>query len=222
MPIDFVFIIALGLGFWHGYSKGIIGTVFNVLAYVFGVVIAFKMAPTTTDILKRIFNSENPSFFIAAFLLNMGLIMFMLRATANAFEKGLQAVYLGFINRVLGGSLMAGLALLVYSVLLWFVVQVKIVNEETIKQSKTYPLLEKMPGAAKEVAVRLTPFAKEMWDTSMDWIGEVDKFGGQKPEDLPKLIDTQKTDPGIEEEPADQPANRPPQPPPSDEDGIEE
>lgn len=221
MPIDLLFLIALGLGFWHGYSKGIIGTVFNVLALLFGVVLAFKIAPTTTDILKRMFNSENPSFFVAAFLLNMGLIVFMMRATASALEKGMQAVYLGFINRVLGGSLMGGLGLLIYSVLLWFVIQVKLISDETLNQSKTYPLLKEMPGTAKQVAVRLLPFAEEMWSTSMNWIGEVDKFGGQKTEEKPQVVETPEADTGIEENPDGQPANRPP-PPPTDEDGIEE
>jgi membrane protein required for colicin V production len=221
MPIDLLFLIALGLGFWHGYSKGIIGTVFNVLALLFGVVLAFKIAPTTTEILKRMFNSDNPSFFIAAFLLNMGLIVFMLRATANALEKGMQAVYLGFINRVLGGSLMGGLSLLIYSVLLWFVIQVKLISDDTLDKSKTYPLLKEMPGSAKQVAVRLLPFAEEMWSTSMNWIGEVDNFGGPKTEEPPKVIETPEGDTGIEENPDGQPA-RPLQLPAANEDGIEE
>ena len=118
MPIDLIFIIAFGLGFRHGYTQGIISTLFNVLAYVFGVILAFKITPTTTNVLERAFNTENPTVFIAAFLVNISLIMFMLRATARAFEKGLQAVYLGFFNRVLGGSLMAGLAVLIYAILL--------------------------------------------------------------------------------------------------------
>jgi membrane protein required for colicin V production len=221
--IDLVFILVLGFGFWQGYSRGIIGTVFNVLAYLFGVVLAFKMAPTTTEILKRMFNSENPGMFVVAFFLNMGIIVFMMRAAANALEKGMQAVYLGFVNRVLGGALMAGIALLIYSVLLWFAVSVTIINKETQQGSKTYPLLVQMRGSAEDLANRLMPFAKEMWDTSKDWLGDVDKFNGQKAEEPPKLIETPEGGgTGIEEEPADQPANRPSQPQPTDEDGIEE
>lgn len=219
MPIDFIFLIALGLGFWHGYSKGIIGTVFNALALLFGVVLAFKMAPAMTDILKRIFNSQNPSFFVVAFFVNLGLVVFMLRAAANALEKGMQAVYLGFINRVLGGALMGGLALLIYSVLLWFVVQVKVISDDTLDRSKTYPLLKEMPTAARQVATRLLPFAEEMWSTSMNWIGEVDAFGKQKTGEPSPTPEIPKNDTGIEPEPADQPAR--PQPPPANEDGIE-
>ena len=220
MPIDLIFIIAFGLGFRHGYTQGIISTIFNVLAYVFGVILAFKVAPTTTEVLERLFNTQNPTVFIAAFLVNMTIIMFMLRATAKAFEKGLQAVYLGFINRMLGGAIMAGLAVLIYSVLLWFVVKVQVINDATLRESKTYPMLEKMPGYAKQMAMQLRPFAEEIWDTSMSWMDRLDKYGVPKTDLKPKVY-IPDADTGIEIEP-EQPANRPLSPPAADEDGLEE
>jgi len=220
MPIDLIFIIAFGLGFRHGYTQGIISTLFNVLAYVFGVILAFKITPTTTNVLERAFNTENPTVFIAAFLVNISLIMFMLRATARAFEKGLQAVYLGFFNRVLGGSLMAGLAVLIYAILLWFAVKVQFINEATLRESRSYPLLEKMPGAAKQVAMQLRPFAEEVWDTSLSWMDRLDKFGIQKTNAQPKVY-VPEGDTGIEEEPATN-SSRPVSQPATDEDGLEE
>lgn len=220
MPIDLIFIIAFGLGFRHGYTQGIISTVFNVLAYVFGVILAFKVTPMTTEILERLFNTQNPTVFIAAFLVNISLIMFMLRATASAFEKGLQAIYLGFINRVLGGTLMATLAVLIYSILLWFAVRVQFINEATLRESRTYPLLEKMPGGAKQVAMQLRPFAEEAWDTSLKWMDRLDKFGIQKNTTLPKVY-IPEGGTGIETEP-EKSANRPLSPPAADEDGLEE
>lgn len=220
MPIDLIFIIAFGLGFRHGYYQGIISTVFNVLAYVFGIILAFKVTPTTTNVLERMFNTANPTVFIAAFLVNISLIMFMLRATASAFEKGLQAVYLGFFNRVLGGTLMATLSVLVFSILLWFAVRVQFINEATMRESRTYPLLEKMPAAAKRVAMQLRPFAEEVWDTSLSWMDRLDKFGIQKTDAQPKVY-IPEGDTGIEETP-DQPASRPVSAPATDEDGLEE
>ncbi len=220
MPIDLIFIIAFGLGFRHGYTQGIISTVFNVLAYVFGVILAFKVTPMTTEVLERLFNTQNPTVFIAAFLVNISLIMFMLRATASAFEKGLQAVYLGFINRVLGGALMAMLAVLIYSILLWFAVRVQFINEATLRESRTYPLLEKMPASAKQIAMQLRPFAEEAWDTSLKWMDRLDKFGIQKGNTQPKVY-IPEGGTGIEEEP-EKSDNRPLSPPAADEDGLEE
>ncbi len=222
MPIDLLFVIVFGFGFRHGYTQGIINTVFNLLAYLFGITLAFKVTPTTTNILERMFNSNNPSMFIVAFVVNVGLIMFMLRAAAGAFEKALQAVYLGFFNRVLGGAIMASLSVLIYSVLLWFAVKVQFVNDATIAQSRTYPILKDLPGKAKSIAIRLKPLATEVWDSSLKWMDDLDKFGIQKTETQPKMYQVpENADNGVEEDPAQ--SSRPaPQPEAADNGGIEE
>ena len=223
MPIDLLFVIVFGFGFRHGYTQGIITTVFNVLAYLFGITLAFKITPTTTNIMERMFNSNNPTMFVVAFIVNVGVIMFALRAAAKTFEKALQAVYLGFINRILGGAIMAALAVLIYSVLLWFAVKVQFINDATIAQSRTYPILKEIPGKAKDVAIRLKPFATEVWDSSLKWMDDLDKFGIQKTETQPKVYqvpDNKNT--GIEEEPAHSAPPPRPQQETTDNDGIEE
>lgn len=207
MPIDITFLIAFALGFRHGYTRGIISTVFNVLAYIFGVVLAFKITPTTTNIMERLFNSANPSMFIAAFLVNVVIIMFMLRQTANAVEGVLNAVYLGAINRVLGGAVMSGVSILIFSILVWFAVRVQFVNEATIRESRTYPFLKDLPGRAKSVAIRLKPVATEVWDGSLSWMDRLEKFGVDKTDGQQKIYDIPKDPdgPAIEDEPATQP-----------------
>ncbi|MCW5924575.1 MAG: CvpA family protein [Saprospiraceae bacterium] len=220
MPIDLIFLIVFGYGFWQGYNRGIVSTVFNILAYVFGVVFAFKITPLTTNILERMFNSQNPTLFAAAFILNMALIMFMMRATAKAFERGLQAVYLGFLNRTLGGALMASLAVLIYSILLWFAVKVQFVNQATLDESRTYyKILEKLPGGAKQVASQLRPFAEEAWDTSLNWLDRLDKYGIQKTESAPNVY---KPKGGAVETAPEGTDKRPTYTYPTDDDGIEE
>lgn len=221
MPIDITFLIAFALGFRHGYTRGIISTVFNVLAYIFGVVLAFKITPTTTNIMERLFNSANPSMFIAAFLVNVVIIMFMLRQTANAVEGVLNAVYLGAINRVLGGAVMSGVSILIFSILVWFAVRVQFVNDATLQESRTYPFLKDLPGRAKSVAIRLKPVATEVWDSSLSWMDRLEKFGIDKTDGQQKIYDIPKDPdgPAIEDEPATQPSSR--RPSVAEDNGIE-
>ncbi len=56
MPIDLLFIIVFGFGFRHGYTQGIITTVFNTLAYVFGIVLAFvdRRTWSQADLARRL------------------------------------------------------------------------------------------------------------------------------------------------------------------------
>lgn len=188
MPIDLIFIIVFGLGFRHGYVNGIISTIFNLVAYVFGIVLAFKVTPAMTNILERVFHSQNPSMFLGAFLVNVVIIMLVLRQTAKILEGALSAIYLGVFNRVLGGAVMGSLAILIYSILLWFAVRVNFVNDATVAESRTYPLLKDLPTRAKEVGVRFQPMAREMWDTSLSWMDKLETYGVKKTEAMPNRI----------------------------------
>jgi membrane protein required for colicin V production len=180
MPIDIIFIAVFGYGFWQGYSRGIIGTVFNVLAYLFGITLAFKVTPTTTAILERMFNSSNPAMFIAGFVVNLVFIMLIFRLAASSIENVLQALYIGVINQVLGGLFMSAVSILLYAVLLWFAVKVQMVNQATIAESRSYNFLSTLPPKAKVIAVRLKPFAEEVWSTSLSWMDRLEDYGEKK------------------------------------------
>lgn len=222
MPIDLIFIIVFGLGFRHGYSNGIISTVFNLVAYVFGIMLAFKVTPAMTNILERLFHSQNPSMFLAAFIVNVVIIMLVLRQAARILEGFLQAVYLGVLNRVLGGAVMAALSILVYSVLLWFAVRVNMVNDSTLAESRVYPLLRDLPGRAKELGGRFRPMAREMWDTSLSWMDKLDKYGVQKTESMPKVYEVPDDGKPIEADPQETTPRSRPMPPSTPSNGIEE
>lgn len=227
MPIDIVFFAVFTYGFWVGYNRGIIGTIFNIAAYVFGVVLAFKVTPTTTNILETLFHSDNPAMFLAAFIVNLVFIMFVLRQAARGMETAFQAVYLGVINSIAGGALMGAVSIVIYSILIWFLVQVNFLNQATLVESKSYPLLKDLPSQAKQVAMRAKPFAEDIWATSTTWMDRLNKYGTEKTDTPGKPYKIPDDGKAIEED-ADSytPTTRPkPQPaalPPVDSDGIEQ
>ena len=176
-----MFLAVLALGFWHGYSNGIINTVFNVLAYLFGITLAFKITPTTTNILERLFHTQNPTMFLAAFVVNLVIIVFMLRQAANALEGILEKVYLGAVNRILGGGVMSLLSVMLFSVLVWFGVRVQFINDATLSESRFYlPILKDMPSHAKNIVLRIKPIAGDVWDSSLKWMDRLENYGVQQ------------------------------------------
>ncbi|MBK8555273.1 MAG: CvpA family protein [Lewinellaceae bacterium] len=202
MPIDLICLAALGYGFWQGFSRGIIGTVFNVAAYLFGIVLSFKMTPTTTNILERMFNSDNPGMFMAAFVVNLVLVMLVLRAVAKTLESTFRAFYLGFLNQMAGGLLMGGVAVVLYSVLLWFFVKASIVNDATIDQSRLYePYLKELPTQAFALAKRFQPMAEDIWDASLNWMDTMEQHGEKKTEATQKIYQIPDDGTGIEDDP---------------------
>lgn len=227
MPIDLICMVAFFYGFWRGYNQGIISTVFNVLAYVFGIVLAFKMTPTATKILEQLFHSNNPMMFVAAFAVNIVFIMFVLRQAAKGLEGIMRSLYIGVINQALGGAIMGMVAVLIFSVLVWFGDKAGMINAETIAESRTYPYLKDLPGKAKDAAVRFKPFAEDVWDTSINWMNRLENYGEQKTQektDKPRIYELPDNgSSGIEDDPeASRPYQRAPSNANAEGDGIEE
>jgi uncharacterized membrane protein required for colicin V production len=212
MPIDLICLAVMGYGFWQGFNRGIINTVFNIAAYLFGVVFSFKMTPTTTNILERLLNSDNPSLFIAAFVVNLVFVMMILRMAAKSFEATFRALYIGFLNQVVGGLVMGLLAVLIYSVLLWFFVKASLVSDATLQESRLYePYLKDLPSHARQIAERLRPLATDVWDTSLNWMDRLETYGTEKTEAQQKIYEIPDDGKGIETEPESSQITSPPE-----------
>jgi uncharacterized membrane protein required for colicin V production len=201
MPIDIGFYAFFAYGFWQGYSRGIISTVLNMALYVFGVVLAFKMAPTTAAILQSLYPSENPTMFLAAFLVNLFTLMLITRQSVRGLEHAMRMAYLGILNQVGGGVAMASFSVILYSVLIWFATKVEFINEATIAESRTHTILEPLPTKVKDFAIRMKPFVLEAWGTSMKWMDRLDQYGGQRTEDKNKTYPPPDAPKAIEDNP---------------------
>ncbi len=225
MPIDILFLIALGYGFFQGFYQGVISTIFNVAAYLLGIVLAFKVTPTTTNIMETIFHSSNPMMYVAAFVANMVVIMVVLKIASKSLERAFQAAYLGIVNQALGALVMGAFYVLICSIAVWFMVKAQFLNPQTITESKTYPLLEPLPGKAYDLALRFKPLAEEAWGTSMTWMDRLQEYGDNKTKNMDSGSGRiYKPDPkGIETDPNAGAKNQPKTYyPPEDSDGLEE
>ena len=98
MVIDIILIIFMIYGFWIGFSKGIIGTVFTVLSYVFGGLAAMKLSPSVTRLLEEQL-SPSPLMFILGIILTFIGTMALLRLIGRSLEGVLQSVNINIINQ---------------------------------------------------------------------------------------------------------------------------
>lgn len=189
MMIDLFFAIFAGYGFFLGFTKGIIRTVFTILSYVFGLLAAFKLSPAVTRFLETALSSENPLLFIAGFLIAFFGTMLLFRFISRALSQGLQSANINIINQVAGGALLAAIMTLLYSLLLWFLVESHIVKDESREASVTYPFLAEYPKVAWNVLGKLKPTLMEFWDNSVEFMDRVEKVGVEKTEGDPNIYD---------------------------------
>jgi hypothetical protein len=109
----------------------------------------------------------------------------------------------------------------VYSILIWFLVQVRFLNDQTLSESKMYPFLKDLPAKAKAVALRTKPFAEDIWGYSMNWMDRLEQYGVQKTATKPNIYKVPDDGKAIEDD-GPQPATTVTPAYPQDSDGIEE
>ncbi len=189
MMIDILFLLIAGWGFYQGYSRGIIKTVFTAFSIVFGLMVAFKFTPAATRFLETAFHSTSPLNFIGGFLLAFLLTMIIIRMAAQFFEKTLQAANINFINQAAGGVLLASLYTLVYSLLLWFGDQSHIITPENSKGSMTYTHLRSFPSKMKGVYQYIKPGFQDFWHESVRFIDRMEEKSIQNTEQQPTIFD---------------------------------
>jgi len=164
--LDLLTIAIGGYGFYLGYTKGIIKTVFNIIGILLGFLLSVKFTPGVVKILENALTSKSPTLFIAAFLLTFVGAGFLLRLVARGVENTFKTLNINSINQIAGGALFSFVLLLFYSLLIWFSTQSKIIDKDTTSKSITYPYLMKLPSNAKLATEYIKPLCVDFWDYS--------------------------------------------------------
>lgn len=189
MIIDIIFLLIAGWGFYQGYSKGIIKTVFTIFSIIFGLMIAFKFAPAATRFLETAFHTDSPFTFVGGFLMAFILTMIIIRLVAQFIERALRSANINVINQFAGGILMVSIYTLVYSLLIWFGDKSHIIKPETSAESISYPFLKAFPGKMKNVYEIIKPSFQEFWQESVKFIDRMEEKSMEETESQPTIFD---------------------------------
>lgn len=173
MAIDAIFLILAGWGFFIGFSRGIIKTVFTFFSVVFGIMAAMKFGPAATRFLETAFGDTSAWLFFAGTLLAFVLTMMIIRMIANGLEGILESANINIINKFMGGMLFAALLTLMYSIILWVGEQAHVVTPKTTASSMTYPYLERFPSQMRSVYDIASPSFKQFWDEAVEAMDKV-------------------------------------------------
>ncbi len=189
MIIDILLLIIAGWGFYQGYSRGIIKTVFTVFSIIFGLMAAFKFAPAATRFLETAFKTESALTFVAGFLLSFVVTMILIRLMARFFEKALQTANINVINKFAGGLLMTSLYTLVFSMMVWFGDKAHIISPELASESATHNFLIEFPTKMKSVYEFVKPTFQEFWAESVKFMDKLEDESVKQNESEPTIFD---------------------------------
>lgn len=161
--LDIIILVVLGAGAIVGFSKGFLKQLASLLGLVAGLLIAKALYATVAE---RVFLPLTDSLTVAqgiAFVVIWLAVPLAFLLLASLLTKAMEAVSLGWVNRLLGAVLGALKAALLVSLLVCVVEYIDTENtilKKTKKQeSVLYYPMEKFAGlflpAAREVASEL-------------------------------------------------------------------
>lgn len=186
--IDLIFLVLAVWGFYLGFSRGIIKTIFTIFSVVFGLMMALRFGPEVTNVLESLLK-ENALMFIVGFLVTFVGTMFFIRLIASFLEGALQTAHINIINQVMGGLFTSAFLVLVYSLLLWFFDASHLITTYTKQESWSYSYLEQYPQKVWNWGRKATPIFKDFWDHSIEFMDDLEKMGVERRESPPEFYD---------------------------------
>ncbi len=193
MVVDIIFAIVVVYGFYVGFTRGIIRTVFAVISIVVGLLAAFKFSPAVTNLLENQFG-DKPLMFILGFTLAFAAAMLLIRLFARGAESILRLGNINFINQAAGGVFLSAVMVLLYSVLLWFGDQARILNQDTKNSSMVYPYLENYPTLVWDMGGQVKPLVEDFWDYTLDFLDRMQEYSVERTESDPSIYDKEESE----------------------------
>lgn len=163
MFIDLLFIILLILAIIKGYRRGLIVGIFSFLAILVGLAAAMKLSTVVAHHIGTAVKVSEKWLPILSFALVFIVVVLLVRLGANALQKLVETVMLGFVNRLGGILLYAALYIMVYSIILFYLSKMGIIKPATIQASVTYPFIEPWGPKAISIFGAIIPMFKDMF-----------------------------------------------------------
>lgn len=182
MTLDVIVAIVVSLGFYLGYSRGLIKTVFDSLSLIIGILAALKLSPIVINILQS-FLKISPAFtFLLGVVITFIVVLGLIRYFGKKIEHMLEAVNINFINKIAGGTLQALFFAYLLSLGFWLLTTIKVLSPEVRQASITYSLLETLPEKGKKVFEKLKPVFQGFWNKTLEAMDNVkEKSASEKP-----------------------------------------
>jgi membrane protein required for colicin V production len=173
MILDLVFAVVIVFAIIKGYQRGLIVGIFSFVAIIIGLAAAIKLSTVMADYLGKNVKISNQWLPVISFALVFLIVVLLVRLGANAIQKLVEAVMLGWANRLGGIIFYVAIYATVFSVVLFYAEQVKVVRPTTTRSSVTYPVVQPWGPKAINSFGSVMPVFNNMFVELKDFFGGV-------------------------------------------------
>jgi membrane protein required for colicin V production len=163
MLLDIIFVILLILAIVKGYQRGLIVGIFSLIAIIIALAAAMKLSAVVASYLGENVNVSQQWLPVISFAVVFVVMVLLIRLGANLLQKTVELAMLGWLNRLGGIIFYIVIYTIVYSVVLFYAGQVKIIQEPTIANSITYSFVQPWGPKAINGFAAIIPFFKDLF-----------------------------------------------------------
>lgn len=173
MLIDIIFLLLMLLAVFKGYSKGFIVALFSVIGFIAGLAAALKLSAFAAEKLSGTLNASGKWLPVISFLLVFIAVLLLVRLGARLLQSSVELVMLGWLNRLAGILLFAFLYSILFSVFLFYAVQLNILSAQAVEASNIYPYLQFLGPKVIDSLGTVIPWFKNMFTQLQDFFEQI-------------------------------------------------
>lgn len=155
--------------------RGVILAAFSVLAILLGILCALKLSQAFSAWLLEKGYITSGWVQVFSYVVLFIVVVIIVRSIGKLFQKAVEGLMLGIVNKLTGGLLYAFLGVVFWSSMLWIGARMHIITPEIISESKTYPLLSGIAPWFFEQAGKLWPYVKDTFSNLEHFFDAVNK-----------------------------------------------
>ena len=163
MFIDILFAILMVLAIFKGYKRGLVVGLFSLVAVIIGLAAAMKLSTVAAGYIGQAIKVSDQWMPIISFAIVFIIVVLLIRLGANLIEKTVEIAMLGWLNKIGGIVLYAVIYIIVFSVLLFYAGQMKLLQTATIEQSVTYSFVQPWGPKAINGIGAVVPIFRDMF-----------------------------------------------------------
>ena len=163
MLLDLIFAVFIIFAIIKGYQRGLIVGFFSLIAIIIGLAAAIKLSTVVAGYIGKAVKISEQWLPVISFAIVFLIVILLVRLGAKAIEKTVELALLGWVNKIGGIVFFAAIYMVVFSVLLFYAHQMKLIQPETIHKSVIYSFVQPWGPKVINACGSILPFFKDMF-----------------------------------------------------------
>jgi len=173
MILDLIVVAILILAIIKGYQRGLIIGVFSFVAIIIGLAAAIKLSAVIAGYIGKAVKVSDQWLPVISFAVVFIVVLLLVRLGAKAIQRTVEIGMLGWINRLGGILFYTIIYVTVFSIILFYAEQIKLLQPETKKKSITYSYVHPLGPRAINAIGSVIPVFKNMFGQLEEFFGGV-------------------------------------------------